>query len=196
MQNHFSASQEIRGGAACPFTAALYLEFKNGNSSTIYLATDTCNAWLSSGVYYDYDGYESIDDIYMLFSVNTNDSSNAAYIIDKTNERLRDGYKEATLTYVDNSEVGWDYHTDNPWKSDEERDALAQAAMKELYTLTGFQVEECVYTTDGRSKFIFGKSAEFIRKCIAFYSRDYGFTLCGNATPYMGFVNCSSFSQM
>lgn len=37
--------------------------------------------------------------------------------------------------------------------------------------------------------FIFGKSAEYIKKSIAFYSRDYGFTLCGDDTPYMGFVN-------
>ena len=66
---------------------------------------------------------------------------------------------------------------------------LAQAAMQELYTLTGYQVKECVYTTDGRSRFIFGKSEEYIRKSIAFYSRDYGFGLAGDSVPYMGFVN-------
>ena len=61
--------------------------------------------------------------------------------------------------------------------------------LKELYTITGYNVEECTYTTNGRSKFIFGKSAENIRKSIAFYSRDYGFTLYGDEIPFMGFVN-------
>ena len=78
---------------------------------------------------------------------------------------------------------------ENPWDSNAERDALAQAALKELYTLTGYQVDECTYTTDGRSRFIFGKNAEYIKKSIAFYSRDYGFELCGDSTPYMGYVN-------
>lgn len=102
---------------------------------------------------------------------------------------LEDGYEPADITFVDNSEVGWDYYHDDPWNTDEERDRLAQQALQELYTLTGYQVTECVYTTDGRSKFIFGKSADTIKKSTAFYTRDYGFTLCGDATPYMGFVN-------
>ena len=119
----------------------------------------------------------------------SSNESNAERLITQAEERLREGYTEAKLTYVDNAEVGWDYYTDHPWASDAERDALAQAALKELYTLTGFNVEECTYTTNGRSMFIFGKSAEYIKKSIAFYSRDYGFTLCGDDTPYMGFVN-------
>lgn len=102
---------------------------------------------------------------------------------------LEAGYEPADITFVDNSEVGWDYYHDDPWNTDEERDRLAQQALQELYTLTGYQVTECVYTTDGRSKFIFGKSADTIKKSTAFYTRDYGFTLCGDATPYMGFVN-------
>ena len=102
---------------------------------------------------------------------------------------LKDGYEPADITFVDNSEVGWDYYSDDPWNTDEQRDQLAQQALQELYTLTGYQVTECVYTTDGRSKFIFGKSADAIKKSTAFYTRDYGFTLCGDATPYMGFVN-------
>lgn len=122
-----------------------------------------------------------------------NTFSNGIEIIKQAEERLREGYKEAKLTYVDNAEVGWDFYTDNPWNSDEERDAIAQAALKELYTLTGFNVEECTYTTDGRSRFIFGKSASNIKKSIAFYSRDYGFTLYGDSTPYMGFVNARKF---
>ena len=120
-------------------------------------------------------------------------TSNADKIIDKVNSNLRDGYVEAKLTYVDNAEVGWDYYTDNPWENEAEREALAQAALKELYTLTGYNVTECTYTTDGRSRFIFGKNGDYIRKCIAFYSRDYGFMLCGDAVPYQGYMNARKF---
>ena len=116
-------------------------------------------------------------------------SSNADFLIKNAEENVRDGYEQAIVTYVDNTEVGWNFYDENPWDSNAERDALAQAALKELYTLTGYQVDECTYTTDGRSRFIFGKNAEYIKKSIAFYSRDYGFTLCGDSTPYMGYVN-------
>ena len=201
LQKNLSASNELRGGAACPFTASIILKLDSGEEFTLYLATDSCNVWLSDGVYYDYSGYESVEDLYEIFFENgvfveknkvlgtENDISNAEKIITQAAERSREGYVDAKLTYVDNSEVGWDYYSDNPWSSGDERDALAQAALKELYTLTGFQVEECVYTTNGASKFIFGKSADNIRKSIAFYSRDYGFTLCGDEIPYIGFVN-------
>lgn len=195
-------SKEIRGGAACPFTAALTLELEGERSETIYLATDSCAVWLSEGVYYEYYGYRDIEEFCHIFkeygekaaSENTeislmSNTTNAARLIKHAEECLRAGYKEATLTYVDNAEVRWDYYTDNPWASNAERDALAQAALKELYTLTGYQVEECTYTTDGRSRFIFGKNAEYIKKNIAFYSRDYGFQLCGDNVPFIGFMN-------
>jgi len=110
-------------------------------------------------------------------------------ILSSAEQNLREGYELVSLTYVDNSKVSWDYYDDEPWETAGKRDALAQAAMQELYTLTGYQVEECVYTTDGRSRFIFGKSEEYIRKSIAFYSRDFGFTLAGDQVPWQGFVN-------
>ena len=199
-------SEELRGGSACPFTAALVLERRDKGYETIYLATDSCTTWLSDGVYYEYFGYNDFEEIYDIFKrygakidsdelilKTENTFSYGIEIIKQTEERLREGYKEAKLTYVDNAEVGWDFYTDDPWSSDEERDAIAQAALKELYTLTGFNVEECTYTTDGRSRFIFGKSASNIKRCIAFYSRDYGFTLYGDSIPYMGFVNARKF---
>ena len=119
--------------------------------------------------------------------------SNAEKIIAKVNEKTGSEYKDANLLYVDHAEVGWDYYSDNPWSSDAERDELAQAALKELYLLTGYNVTECTYTTDGRSRFIFGKDADYIRKCIAFYSRDFGFTLCGDSVPYQGYMNARKF---
>ena len=204
-------SKEIRGGSSCPFTAALVLEIKDGIYETIYLATDSCSAWLTDGVYYEYFGYDGIEELSEIFErygakidaedtileIENNQANislkgntlGAIELIKQAEERVREGYQEAKLTYVDNAEVRWDYYTDNPWASNAERDALAQAALKELYTLTGYQVEECTYTTDGRSRFIFGKSAEYIKKNIAFYSRDYGFWLCGDNVPFIGFMN-------
>lgn len=111
------------------------------------------------------------------------------YIVEHAASVSREGYQEASVSYVDNAEVGWDYFFENPWGTDGQRDRLAQAALQELYTLTGCQLSECVYTTDGRSKFIFGKSANAIKRSTAFYVRDYGWTLTGDHTPYMGFVN-------
>lgn len=101
----------------------------------------------------------------------------------------REGFKEVNLTYVVIEDEDFGYYNDEPWETDAQRDALAQHALKELYDVTGFQVEECVYTTDGRSRFIFGRSAEYIEKSSAFYARDYGWTLAGENVPYMGFVN-------
>ena len=192
-------SKEIRGGAACPFTAALTLELETERTETLYLATDSCGVWMSDGVYFEYFAYENIDEFSEIFKRNSEksaaskplggNSSNADFLIKNAEGNVRDGYEQATLTYVDNTEVGWNFYNENPWESNAERDALAQAALKELYTLTGYQVDECTYTTDGRSRFIFGKNAEYIKKSIAFYSRDYGFELCGDSTPYMGYVN-------
>ena len=204
-------SKEIRGGSSCPFTAALVLELTDNVYETIYLATDSCSAWLTDGVYYEYYGYDGIEEISDIFEKHgvkinakdtvlkiennqeyvslTGNTTSATKIIKQAEERAREGYKEAKLTYVDNAEVGWNFYNDNPWASAAERDALAQAALKELYTLTGYNVEACTYTTNGRSKFIFGKSAENIKKSIAFYSRDYGFTLYGDEIPFIGFVN-------
>lgn len=114
-------------------------------------------------------------------------------LVEHADAMQRKGYTEAVLTYVDNTEVGWDHYSEEPWASEEERETLAQTALKELYTLTGYQVKECTYTTDGRSRFVFGKSEEFLKKSLAFYTRNYGFTLSGDETPEMIFVNARRF---
>lgn len=59
LQKSLSTSTELRGGAACPFTASLILKLENGKSYIIYLATDTCSTWISDGVYYE-DNYDFI----------------------------------------------------------------------------------------------------------------------------------------
>lgn len=101
----------------------------------------------------------------------------------------REGYQEAAISYVKYTGDGGKYFARHPWKTKKQRDRLAQAALRELYTLTGYQLKECVYTTDGRSRFIFGKSKDAIQSSHAFYTRDYGYTLAGSSTPSMAFAN-------
>ena len=42
---------------------------------------------------------------------------------------LKDGYEPADISFVDNSEVGWDCYSDDPWNTDEQSDQLAQQAL-------------------------------------------------------------------
>ena len=63
IQKTFNLSTEIRGGSACPFTTSIILESENGKKKHIvYLASDSCSAWLSDGVYYE-DSYGIIEEL-------------------------------------------------------------------------------------------------------------------------------------
>ena len=44
----------LPGGAGCPFTVPLTLEMNNGERKTVMLAGDSCCAFMSNGVYYQY----------------------------------------------------------------------------------------------------------------------------------------------
>lgn len=61
LEKSLSNSEELHGGAACPFTSPLILELASGEIHTIYMATDSCSVWLSDGVYYNYSGIEDIE---------------------------------------------------------------------------------------------------------------------------------------
>lgn len=142
----------------------------------------------------DREETEKLEEIPVQEAMEQEDSvSKIDILVEQADVMLREGYTEAVLTYVDNTEVDWDYYSEEPWASEEEREALAQTALKELYTLTGYQVKECSYTTDGRSRFIFGKSEDFLKKSLAFYTRNYGFMLSGDEIPEMIFVNARRF---
>lgn len=61
IKKSLNLSTEIRGGSACPFTTSLMLNSEKGKEiCTVYLASDTCSAWLSDGVYYE-DSYGIIE---------------------------------------------------------------------------------------------------------------------------------------
>lgn len=59
LEEWLSKSKELHGGANCWFTALLSLTLDNGEVLTLSMATDSCCAWLSEGVFYDYPGSDN-----------------------------------------------------------------------------------------------------------------------------------------
>lgn len=82
----------------------------------------------------------------------------------------REGYVEASLThYVEES-----IYFSPGRRTEEELDALAQRALRELYDLTGFQVEECVYTCTDLGSFYFARTENELLQSLDFYQRSFG----------------------
>lgn len=81
----------------------------------------------------------------------------------------REGYMEAAVTHIPLSV----YFTPELW-DEKELDNLAQQALQELYDLTGFQVESCVYGCSDLGTFFFAKTEEDLQHSRTFYSRSYG----------------------
>ena len=51
---------------------------------------------------------------------------------------------------------------------------MAQRALQELYDLTGFRVESCVYDCTDLGSFFFARTKEDLEHSRCFYSRDFG----------------------
>lgn len=106
-------------------------------------------------------------------------------IINRIEDNLPEGYEEVQLSYMNASDLGW-YCYEEMWSSKEEREALAQAALKELYTFTGNNLQGCVYyCSDGRSSFAFAGSPEDMQKGKYLYCRNYGTELAEKEIPSM-----------
>ncbi|MBQ8280449.1 MAG: M56 family metallopeptidase [Roseburia sp.] len=63
LEMSLSNSEELRGGAACPFTAVLVLEMESGDTQVVSLATDSCDVWMSDGVCYQYSDFENVEEL-------------------------------------------------------------------------------------------------------------------------------------
>ncbi|MDE7435767.1 MAG: M56 family metallopeptidase [Lachnospiraceae bacterium] len=81
----------------------------------------------------------------------------------------REGYVEAAVTHINESL----YFTPG-LRGEDELDSLAQKALQELYDLTGFQTESCVYSCCDIGMFFFAKTEEDLRHDRIFYRRDFG----------------------
>lgn len=100
--------------------------------------------------------------------------------------RHREGYQKAELTLAA-------FHPPLPdatgLQDQERREALAQQAIRELYDLTGFLVESCVYAYAGNGTFWFGKTEDDIDRSRIFYTRTYGEAQGFDAVAYMSFAD-------
>lgn len=106
-------------------------------------------------------------------------------IINRIEDNLPEGYEEVQLSYMNASDLGW-YCYEEMWSSKEEREALAQAALKELYTFTGNNLTGCIYyCTNGCSSFAFGGSPEDMQNGKYIYCRNYGTELAEKEIPSM-----------
>lgn len=105
---------------------------------------------------------------------------------DQLEEWHREGYVEAAVTHVPLPL----YYTPGLWDQNE-LDNLAQRALQELYDLTGFQVESCVYGCSDLGTFFFAKTEEDLIRSRNFYMRSYGEKegYGSNTIPCMDIVN-------
>lgn len=85
----------------------------------------------------------------------------------------RDGYVETKLhLYVPQSAKDSEYVTEGFWP-EAQRELLAQSAMRELYDLTGTQIEECFYFAYDHGYFVFGQTEEDLERGRSFYCRQF-----------------------
>lgn len=83
----------------------------------------------------------------------------------------REGYREPNLSYT--SSVYW--LTDLTGREEQERiENLARRALRELYDLTGYQVEECFYGYNEIGMLVFAKSEDDMEHSRVFYSYNMG----------------------
>lgn len=82
-----------------------------------------------------------------------------------------DDWQPAELTYV---APDWLSTPPSDIFPEEEREENAQRALKELYDLTGYRVEACVYTYTDTGSYSFAKSADDMEHSRVFYSRCFG----------------------
>ena len=82
----------------------------------------------------------------------------------------REGYAEVSLThYVEES-----IYFSPGRRTEEELDALAQRALRELYDMTGVQIEKCVYECTDLGSFYFARTERELLQSLIFYQRSFG----------------------
>lgn len=83
----------------------------------------------------------------------------------------RMGYQRPEVTHV----IQGEHPNFTPGlRPEEELDMLARTALRELYDLTGYQVESCVYECVDLGTFYFGRTPEDLAHSRIFYTRTFG----------------------
>lgn len=91
----------------------------------------------------------------------------------------REGYREVSLTYADLGEFPFEKEL----LDESRREELAQRAMRELYDLTGYQIENAFYEYTEYGDFYFAKTKDDLKHSRTFYDRCYGGEEFGGAIP-------------
>ena len=155
-------SKELRGGAACPFTAALTLEFEEKDAEIIYFATDSCAVWLTDGVYYEYFGYTDIEEIYNIFKEKGNELN---YRDEELIEMACNYMAEETVWNSDNYEVESAKDTLTIWFydviSDEESGHGVTRGRFEINRETGMGEDLVTFEEINFTKYIQNSEEEF-----------------------------------
>ncbi|MDE7332946.1 MAG: M56 family metallopeptidase [Lachnospiraceae bacterium] len=84
----------------------------------------------------------------------------------------REGYREPYLSYT--ASAGWLTDLTGRQAEQEKAENLAGRALRELYDLTGYQVEECVYGYNEIGMLVFARSEEDMEHSRVFYSYSMG----------------------
>lgn len=102
------------------------------------------------------------------------DGLDAGDISDATYAESRPGYSDAALHLYFPAYALESEYVDTEWLTQEEGEALAQQAIRELYDMTGTQIEECFYYYDTWGSFSFGLTEDDMEHQRFFLMRTYG----------------------
>lgn len=102
------------------------------------------------------------------------DGSGAENTSDATYAEPRPGYSDAALHLYFPAYALESQYVDTEWLTQEESEALAQQAIRELYDMTGTQIEECFYYYDTWGSFSFGLTEDDMEHQRFFLMRTYG----------------------
>lgn len=100
---------------------------------------------------------------------------------DASDSAKEESWQPAALTYLTPK---WA----QPYLSDmeaEKREAQAQKALEELYDLTGYKVESCVYTSTENGGYCFARDADALEHSLVFYDRYFQDEDYGESIPSM-----------
>lgn len=115
------------------------------------------------------EGMVSSADFVAKKNIGEMENARIAKITNKVKHRA--GYVEATVIHEQCTD---ELYFTPGLRKEEELEALAQRALRELYDLTGYQIESCVYDCTDLGTFYFAKTRKDLEVGNSFYERTFG----------------------
>ena len=113
LERMLSSSQELPSGANCWFTSLLTLEREDGTVLTLSMATDSCGAWLSQGVFYEYS-QQGNESFYALFNTQVDTEPSQTETPSPPTEQEPDNEDLVRISdYIPNAILDMRYATEN-----------------------------------------------------------------------------------